>query len=308
MSIFISLASYREPELRDTILSALENAKHPDSIHFGVYSQVESGEHPNLSDIANVTEVIVPSSQAKGAGYARSKAMELFNNQDYFLQIDAHSIFAKNWDTNIVALYKKIQEETHNDKIVISFWGFPYMRDQKTNKVIYQYEYGDWQVNCPHYTELVRYGDAWIGGRVEMPKGLDYHESAVALGGFIFAKGDIVREVPYDPDISWTGEEFMFSIRAYTRGWRIYSPYEKFLFHNYERHNNPRIWNDNRKWNYLEWLGKRKMYNALTLIDKSVWGIDDKKMYMEYQGKHGVNLIKEAKRLTKKYARRPRDV
>lgn len=295
-TIFISLASYREPELRSTIESALENAVNPGRIHFGVYSQVEDGEHPDLSDIPNLVEEVVPSSVAKGPGYARAQVMKMFQDQNYFLQIDAHSIFAKNWDKKVIDLYKKIQQETQNDKIIISFWGKPYSRHKETGEIIYEYQDGKWDVDLPHYTELARYNKSWIGGRVAMDPKYTYHESAVALGGFIFAEKRIVSEVPYDEEISWTGEEFMFSIRAYTRGWKIYSPYQLFLYHNYERHNNPRVWNDNPEWAQLEINGRRKMYRALVLKDTSIWGIQNARLYSQYQKKHKMNILAEARK------------
>lgn len=290
MSIFISLASYREPELRFTIESAIRNASKPEELYFGVYSQVEDGEHPDLSDIPNLTEVVVPASEARGPGYARAQVMKMFGDQDYFLQIDAHSIFAKDWDIRVVNLYNKIRRETKNDKVIISFWGKPYMRDFDTNEVILGvYQNGDWDVNVPHYTELVRYKESWIGSRVEIPRSMNYHESACALGGFIFADKRIVDEVPYDEDVAWTGEEIMFSVRAYTRGWKIYSPKMLLLYHNYERHDNPRVWNDKpENWKEYEAKGRRKMYEALTLKLDGPYGIGDKDLYVDYQKRFGV--------------------
>jgi len=37
--ILVHLPAYREPELIPTIKSALENAKHPERIHFGICRQ-----------------------------------------------------------------------------------------------------------------------------------------------------------------------------------------------------------------------------------------------------------------------------
>jgi hypothetical protein len=295
-TIFISLASYREPELYDTIMSALDNAKYPNRVHFGVYSQVEDGEHPDLSGIKNLVEEIVPASEARGPGYARAKVMNQFNNQDYFLQIDAHSVFPKNWDVDSLSIYNKIQQETDNKKIIISFWAKPYHIDE--NGVKRLGEHSDqlaWHVDVPHYTEFVEYNNAYIGGRVEMPAEFDYHESACALGGYILAIGDLVKEVPYDPDISWTGEESMFSLRAYTRGWKIYSPRQILLYHNYERHGNPRVWGDNPAWDLIEITGRIKMYERLSLKIRDIWGISSDKLYQEFMKKHNPNIASKAK-------------
>jgi hypothetical protein len=271
----MSLASFREPELRDTILSALENAKHPENVHFGVYSQADGDEHPDLSDIPNLVECVVPASEAKGPGYARAQVADLYGGQDYFLQIDAHSVFPKDWDVKTINLYKKIQKEQSHEKIIISFWGKPYRRDKNNKIILNEYEStaipkngipqaGKWQVNEPHKTECVPYGGVWIGGRTPLEKDEKYYgESAVALGGFIFATADILDDVPYDPTIAWHGEEFGFSLRAYTNGWKIYSPREVLLYHNYERHGNPRVWDNNPEWELMQIKGREKIYNMI---------------------------------------------
>lgn len=285
-------------------MSALSNADHPEDLYFGIYSQVEPGEHPNLSAISNITEKIVPAVSARGPGLARAEAMNMFSGQDYFLQIDAHSLFVPSWDSKLIALYKRIQDNTKNNKVIISFWGKPYTRDPVTKEIDYRYQDGTWDVDVPHFTELVRYGDAWIGGRVAMPLNYAYAESAVALGGFIFAEGSIVSEVPYDPEIPWTGEEIMFTLRAYTRGWKIYSPYDTLLYHHYERHDNPRPRTDRpQEWQALERAGKKRMYEIITGQIEGIYGLGDRALLLQYRRKHRIDINREATMFLKKMER-----
>ena len=297
-SIFMSLASFREPELRDTILSALENAKHPENVHFGVYSQADGDEHPDLSDIPNLVECVVPASEAKGPGYARAQVADLYGGQDYFLQIDAHSIFPKDWDEKTINLYKKIQKEQKQKKVIISFWGKPYTRDKKGNILLGKWENGEWPVNVPHKTECVPHGGVWIGGRTPLEKSEKYYgEAAVALGGFIFATADILDEIPYDAEIAWHGEEFGFSLRAYTRGWKIYSPREVLLYHNYSRHGNPRVWDDNPKWEAMQIKGRERIYQMILKPELlGEYGIGSKTLLAEYSKKFYPYLVVEAQK------------
>lgn len=277
-------------------------AKHPENLHFGVYSQVEEGEHPDLSDIKNLRQEIVPAYTAQGPGFARNKVMEMYRNQDYFLQIDAHSLFVKDWDEKTINLYNKIKKETKNEKVVISFWGKPYMINQQNGKILYgRYEKGQWDVPGPHYTELVRYASYWIGGRVAMPRNIDYHESACALGGFIFAEGRIVEEVGYDPELAWAGEEVGFSLRAYCAGWNIYSPNKFLLYHNYERHNNPRVWNDKPdNWEQLQYASRMSLYDMILLEKIGKYALKDPLRLKEYEEKFYKFLTAEAKILKNK--------
>ena len=58
MSIFISIASYRDPELVRTITSAIDNASNPDQLYFGVVLQEFDKFAPDLSFVKNLALTI----------------------------------------------------------------------------------------------------------------------------------------------------------------------------------------------------------------------------------------------------------
>jgi len=300
MSIFVSLAAYRELELRTTIESAISNAKDPGSIHFGVFSQADDEEFIDVSDIPNVKQERILASEAQGAGYARSMVMNMYNNQDYFLQIDSHSIFIKDWDLKLIEWYKKLESETKN-KIIISSWALPYRYDEKGSVVLNSTITHDWHwkgVMEPHYNVIIPYAGLWTADRRTMKE--EYHESLCVLGGFIFSSGKLVEEVPYDPRISWHGEEIIFSIRSYCMGWRIYSIKENIIYHHYDR-DLKRIWEDKKdEWPDLNRDGIKLSLAILSLREKGTYGINDKKQYEEYQRKAKIKIRETADKLWKK--------
>ena len=134
--IFVSLASYRDPELLQTVKSAYDNADKPDEIVFGIYSQVAEGEHPDLSAYPT-REVVVPYTEAKGAGYARAEVQKLYQDEEWFLQVDAHTLFEPHWDTLAKQSIKiqrdilTLRDDSINQKEKIPFY-FEYLN--KTNK------------------------------------------------------------------------------------------------------------------------------------------------------------------------------
>ena len=74
-------------------------------------------------------------------------------------------------------------------------------------------------------------------------------ESMCVAAGLIFAPAKIIQEVPYDPDIVFWGEEVTFSMRAWLRGWRIYSAKEWIASHHYTRDKtHPRIQDLSKKY------------------------------------------------------------
>ena len=294
MSIFVSLAAYRDLEVRKTIESAISNASNKNDIYFGVFSQADDHEFIDASDIPNVLQRRVPASEAKGAGYARSIAEKMYDGQDYFLQIDAHSIFVKDWDTKIISWYKRIQQETDNQKVIISSWALPYRYENGkiilNSTITHGWHWKNKMV--PHYNVLIPYNNVWTAERVEMQE--DYHESLCVLGGLIFASGDIVNEVPYDPRLSWNGEEIIYSVRAYSRGWRIYSIKENLIYHHYDR-DLKRIWEDKPSdWSELNRESIKTSLGILAMKERGIYGIADPLQYAEYQNKAGINLKREA--------------
>lgn len=274
--IFISLASYRDPELLQTITSACEMADDPSSLVFGVYSQVAEGEHPDLSGF-NVREVVVPYTDAQGAGYARSEVQKLYRDEEYFLQIDAHTLFEPHWDTRLVTWHKNLSR--YCEQTIISGWCAPYTYEE--GLIVNGHETESWQWE-PHTTKCRSFRQTWIGSREPMNMPFGFME--VLLGGFIFASGEFVKDVPYDPRMAWWGEEFNLTVRARCAGYNIYAINESLLRHNYVRHGNKRVWDDNPRWDQLTLASIKAQRDLLTLKDESPYRIDESNyvFYFEY--------------------------
>ena len=140
MSIYISLCCLGvDTELIKTIKSAKDNAANPEDIHIGIafignkefYEKVleESSQYTNI--VSNFYDL----EENLGVGRGRSLATSMYNNQDYFLQVDAHTFFLQDWDTFLIERLSLACEETGNKKTVLS--GFPgrygYVDDEGNN-------------------------------------------------------------------------------------------------------------------------------------------------------------------------------
>ena len=119
MSIFISIASYRDPELSRTIKSAIDNSAHPEELYFSVVLQEFEKFEPDLSWVPKLNLIKMHPRDARGAGFARAKAMSSYDNQDYYLQIDSHTMFEKDWDIKCIDQLKKAQKISENNKIIL---------------------------------------------------------------------------------------------------------------------------------------------------------------------------------------------
>jgi hypothetical protein len=293
MSIFISIASYRDLELAKTVESIYDNAENPDDLIFGIVSQDYNNKHPDFSwlgDQLRMHKMLF--TEAKGAGYARKIAMELYDEEDYFFQIDSHMRFAKGWDTKLKNMLSMCQEEQKTDKIILSQFPAPYeiFTDGKDH-----YPIGDedfWSE--PSWTSVINTATGvWAGHRENIEDKSKPHYSHTVLGALIFAPGYITKEIPYDERISFMGEELCFAIRAYTRDWHIYAPNEMVAWHFYTRRDRPKIWHDNflkRSWTSIEMESQRIQKNILLAVEQGVYGIHDYKKYIDYQKMIGINF------------------
>jgi Glycosyltransferase (GlcNAc) len=240
-SIFVQIAAYRDPELIPTIKHCLERAKNPQDLTFGICYQYNEGEENKLEEFENDSRfkiTKVPYQDSKGACWARSKCNELYNGEDFSLQIDSHMRFVPDWDEVILAYWKNFE-------------------DPKTILTAYppQYEPGqpesEWKT-VPHMINVHSFKDGQTEQRPDSPKTFlekqaPYRAVHVAAG-FIFGPGSWVTDVPYDPEFYFGGEETALGIRMYTHGYNIYHPHIIIVYHYYERKNESKHWSDDKEW------------------------------------------------------------
>lgn len=295
MTIFISIASYRDPELERTIRSAIDNAANPDELYFGVVIQEFEKEMPDLSWVKNISLVQIHPKFARGAGYARSIAMDLYEDQDYYLQIDSHTLFEKNWDLLCIEQHNKAQEIAKNNKVILSHFPMPYYVETNNKISIIKKS----KIQLPYPTKQIpklTKRNEWTAERIELSNKNMPEESTTLLAGFIFTTGNIVKEIPYDPEIVFFGEELCFALRAWTRGWDIYSPCKIILYHFYTRERYSKIWKDRNiravSWKELESISKEKQKNILCGIEQGIYGLGNIRSIEDYERITGLNFKK----------------
>jgi hypothetical protein len=293
MSIFISIAGYRDTELPKTIKSLYNNADKPEELIFGIVSQDLKARHPKVEWLGDQVKLYkMHARDAKGAGYARKIAMELYDEEDYFFQTDSHMRFIQGWDTKLKDMLLESQKLSNNKKVILSQFPAPYTIHSDGKDY---YEKGDpdfW--DDVSWTSVVNtWTGVWAGNREVMEDKTKPMKSHTVLAGLLFTIGDFVKEIPYDERICFMGEELCIAMRAYTRGWDIYAPNEMVCWHFYKRENRPKVWNDNtygRSWTDIEMKSQKVQRDVILGIEQGVYGIGDYDKYVEYQEMIGINF------------------
>ena len=242
--IFITISSCNEKDLRQTVLSAIKNAFNPDRLYFGILDHSLGNIKNDISDIKNVTYAKVEYDGPLGVGLPRLFASMLNDRScDFYMQVDAHMLFEKMWDVDIINEYSKISNN-YNKPIISTYVPFWYEDENNIKKlsldnniVVDPYNfYGVGEVDnlalkVDDYSKnLFRRHIPIQGTQVDWGN-KTYHEHFLTSGHFLFSDFNFLLEVIPDPLITWGGEEPIIGLRAWTRGYNIFTIKKPIVWH-----------------------------------------------------------------------------
>ena len=205
-TIFVQIASYRDPELQCTLKDLFEKAKRPENIFVGICHQYDmKGDedkhlfeipfsHPEQLRIDNVDY-----RESQGCCWARNRVQKLWKGEKYTFIIDAHTRFVKNWDEQIVKIQKKI-----GDKSILTQWAPNY--NKATNQCESKIGNGELGVCCSRTT--IYHND-----------NINQLSMAVCLH-FCFGKSKIISFSPIP--ILQSSDELIFSFFCWLQGANIF--------------------------------------------------------------------------------------
>jgi GT2 family glycosyltransferase len=265
-SIFIQLASYHDFELGKTMYDALYKSSKFHEIHFGVHNcyyqekEMYIPQYPNLK----LVESLAP--ENIGVGISRSIANSLYDGQDYYLQVDAHTRFEYNWDDSLIKLIEEYKELGF-EKPLISMYPGTWKYNDNLKEVI------EWSVETTSTAFKDRpemFEETMIPNQVAVPPENWIYQKAIA-GGFIFTTGDYA-ELGVNEKIMFYGEEIIMAARAYTHGYDLLIPDKHYLYHLYfetesvfQKNMRRHTWKDfYDEWVKLEAVSKAEVVDILT--------------------------------------------
>lgn len=236
-TILIEIASYCDPELLNTVHSALIQADNPERLHFAICYQSDNlDDYNELKKIKNCKVWYLKESQARGSVYARFLCQSLLGDEKYIYQIDSHMRFVKHWDTKIIQQLLSLND----DKAILSVYP-PYCTEDMMKLPLDDKIYDNPADGGVMYTNGFREIDNYFLSCNTNPiKNNDpraYKKNALIAAGNFFTFSQAHREVLHDKEMYFYGDELPMSIRLYTYGWNVYNPGESYIYHQYERKN-----------------------------------------------------------------------
>lgn len=251
--IFISIAAYRDPELLPTIEDCIRTVSDPKRLNIAVCHQFddsdESAEFISTAcseiheKIGNLCIISIPYKKSKGVCWARNKIQQKYAGEEYVLQLDSHHRFIQDWDLKLIEEIKSLQAAGYNKPLLTA-----YLPSYEPNND------PDGRINTPWELAFDRYlpqGPAMPIPEQMRPKFIEMDRSAPARlysAHFVFSIGDLYKEVVYDPDFYFHGEEIALAVRAYTHGYDLFTPHFLVMWHHYTRLGCKRHWDDRIGW------------------------------------------------------------
>ena len=130
-TIFVGISSFRDKRCGQTLKSLFVNAEHAERISVGVIEHIHTendksikclhdyciamGVNPASGRVCphqdQITVMDVSFLDARGPGMTRVMQENLLNDEEFCLQVDAHSRFVKSWDTVAMNEWGKTENE-----------------------------------------------------------------------------------------------------------------------------------------------------------------------------------------------------
>lgn len=263
-TIFVSIASYCDPELPRTIDDCLSTARYPQNLRFGICWQYDTHHPVDLERFRSDRRFRFsqhPISKSEGGSWARNIAQQLFDGETYAMQIDSHMAFAPGWDTSLVGMMRTLP----SDRPLITMIA-PLFRILEDGRIEKRTDLGIRGTRVVDWTEQAGWAPWFDWGLASQRK---HGRNRFVSGMFIFTHGLWTDEVRQDPDHYYWGEEFALSLRSFTHGYDFFLPDKIVVWHMEHMKSPPR-----RHWEHGSTVVAAKNGIALDRLRKLAYAQD----------------------------------
>ena len=227
MSIFISIASFKDPTLVKTIKSALDNAKYPDNLIFGLGLQYEPEDVPDLSFLSARQKKVLYWRPEDRPGLIKIRYLlsQLYGYEHYFLMTDSHMEFVKDWDIKIYSYMNDARVKSGHDKNILLIQS-P-MRIPGTDTIVVNDQKFCFvqHIDEQSYTQDKIHEPYVVSIRPVNNVKTEFEEMELTTtwrSGAVVMPGSFIREVGFDPYTHGYHEEGYLSFKSFIKGWNIY--------------------------------------------------------------------------------------
>ena len=279
MKILVSIASFMDYQLEETVDSCLSNADNPHLVHIAVCDQSEEF-NKSVHDKVKYYNFMDYRS-ARGPCFARHLIQTMMQDEEYFLQVDSHTKFEPGWDTYLLSHIQKLG----NNAIISTY---PLEHDAAE-------EQKDWTWSLTVDKKFLFERDTYFSRQVCTNMSKIVQPGFLVAAGFLFAHRSFVEKVPYDPVFYFTGEEPSLALRAFTHNFDIYSIPDVPVRHNYKNNGErPLHWEKDERWVKLNAISEQRFRDLIEDKLRGVYGLGYQRSISDYKRYCGIDYINRA--------------
>jgi glycosyltransferase involved in cell wall biosynthesis len=298
MKIFVQIAAYRDPQLEPTIKNMLENAKRPKNLRVGICRQYNPDDQFDLLEEYRkdkrfrILDVLY--SDSRGVCWARNQVQQLYEGEEYTLQIDSHMRFEKDWDDTLIKMVKQLQKKGFEKPLLTGYVSSFDPDNDPAGRV-----QEPWRMAFDRFIPegAVFFLPETIPGWQEMKEPVT---ARFYSAHFAFTLGQFSEEVQHDPEFYFHGEEISIAVRAYTHGYDLFHPHKVVIWHEYTRKGRTKQWDDDKDWvnkNNLSHQKNRQLFGMdgeEVTMDFSKYGFGTERTLRDYEIYSGLLFSKRA--------------
>jgi hypothetical protein len=289
--IFVSIVSFCDALMPYTVNEAYAKVSDPNRLVFSVIDQHPESRRKLLESFippSQLRYVHVDPVESRGVCWARALAGAMYGGEPWYLQIDSHMYFDGDWDVALIYTYDLISSQGY--KPILSTYPYGFEISDTGEIILSEY------VSTMHENVLVlrpKEDQTLTEDSAVLEFQADFIPSSVPLqgchvgAGFLFSRGNLVQEVPYDPRLYFHGEEQNISIRAWTRGWDIFHPVYIPIYHLYKQPNSDYL---NHHWH--PYWDKQRAITQVEFTDAAAKRLTDLFYRRETMGVYGLGTVR----------------
>lgn len=152
--IYVSIPCLHDSEIFETISDIYNNSDFPERINVSVAFFFKSLDKEYLNEIKkqlpkNLMYDFYLHDDFMGVGHGRLLSYKNYSGEDYFLQIDSHTMLNKSWDSRLIS-YIEDAQKIYGDRAVLTGYlpGYKYHENKKVyisrNAPMYPFFISDW--------------------------------------------------------------------------------------------------------------------------------------------------------------------
>ena len=294
-TIFVQIASYRDVECQHTVKDLFEKAKYPGRVFVGICWQYVKGEDDSCFEVPypRPEQVRVHEENAltgKGVCWARGLVQNLWRGEDFTLQIDSHMRFEQDWDELLLGMWRDCEDE----KAVLTCYPPGYTPPDELQRI------GVYGMAAKPFNEqgvLLLQGKPFFAVGENLPK--KPMNGVFASANMLFGSASIIRDVPYDPNLYFFGDEITLAVRLWTHGYNIFHPNALVIYHDWVRSRRPTHFGDHKDWQDMDMrsfarvrhvLGTEISYDTNITQGLDRFGLGAVRSLAQYEAHSGVDF------------------